>query len=439
VAGPDAAARKRYVAAELACYWPRSADAVMSLAIPGAAPAAPEPLPPRFELVPLPAWATDIAVEGHLLAPRQHVMPGGAEPWRDVDWWGAAWWYLSGAAERAHEERRGPIHSYSFRLNGWDPRMWERAWVNRIALFLRRWAAREARQDEHALLGPAPAAEIHLTHDVDAIRKTLAIRFKQSAFHVYNALRLGGRGELRQGLGKLSAAARFLLSDADYWHFDQIEAAETRAQVRSSFFVYGGDPGRRSLKQALLDPGYDVREDRLAARLRALASAGWRVGMHQSYDAWRDPAAMAREKARVEEALGARVTACRQHWLRFSWRDTWKAQQAAGLEADATLGFNDRPGFRNGAALSFRPWDTAGNGAMRLAATPLILMDSHLYDYGPGTGPADPARGIRRWIGEVEAVGGTASVLWHPHTLSPDYGWPAGFAALLAAMGKDAR
>lgn len=437
MARPDAAeARKRYVAVELGRYWPRSADAVLTLAIPAAPDPVPEPLPPRLELVSLPAWAADVAVEGSLLVPRQHAGPGGAERWRAVDWWSAAWWFLSGAAERAHEERRGPIHSYSYRLGGWDPRMWERAWVNRIALFLRRWAAREARQEEHALFGPAPAAEIQLTHDVDAIRKTLAIRFKQSAFHAYNALRLTGRGELRQGWAKLGAAARFLLSDADYWHFDQIEAAETRAQVRSSFFVYGGDPRRRSPVQALLDPGYDVSEDRLAARLRALASAGWRVGMHQSYYAWRDEAAMKREKARVEDALGARVTACRQHWLRFSWSDTWKAQQAAGLEADATLGFNDRPGFRNGAAVSFRPWDTACNGAMRLAATPLILMDSHLYDYRPGS---DPAREIRRWIGEVEAVGGTASVLWHPHTLSPDYGWPAGFAALLDAIGKDAR
>jgi hypothetical protein len=437
MAGPDALeARRRYVAAELAPYWPRSADAVAGLAIPAAPPAAPELLPPRFELVPLPDWAADVAVEGGLLVPRRHAGPAGSERWRAVDWWGAAWWYLSGAAERAHEERSGPIHSYSYRLAGWDPRMWERAWVNRIALFLRRWAAREARQDERALLGHAPAAEIQLTHDIDAIRKTLAIRFKQSAFHGYNALRLAGRGELRHALGKLGAAVRFLLSDADYWHFDAIEAAELRAQVRSSFFVYGGDPRRRSLVQALFDPGYHVREDRLAAKLRALAAAGWRVGLHQSYTAWRDEAAMAREKARVEDALGTRVTACRQHWLRFSWRETWKAQQAAGLEADATLGFNDRPGFRNGAALSFRPWDTARDGPMRLAATPLILMDSHLYDYRPGS---DPAREIRRWIGEVEAVGGTASVLWHPHTLSPDYGWPAGFEALLAAVGKSAQ
>lgn len=427
--------RKRYLAAELRRYWPATIDPVLSLAIP-AAPDAPESLPPRFEVVPLPAWAADAAVDGGLLVPRQHVVPGEAETWRRVDWWGAAWWYLSGAAERAHEEKRGPIHSYSFRLAGWDGRMWERAWVNRIALFLRRWAAREALQDERALLGPAPAAEIHITHDLDAIRKTVAIRLKQSAFHGYNALRLAGQGKLRQAGAKLGAAARFLFSTSDYWHFEAIEAAETRARVTSCFFVYGGDPRRRTLWHALLDPGYDVREERLAVKLRALAAAGWRIGMHQSYGAWRDAEPMAREKARVEEAIRAPVTMCRQHWLRFSWRDTWKAQQAAGLEADATLGFNDRPGFRNGAALSFHPWDTDRDSPMRLTATPLILMDSQLYDYRPGP---DPEREIRRWIGEVEATGGTASVLWHPHTLSADYGWPAGFAALLAAVGKDAR
>src|SRR5204863_250619 len=159
-----------------------------------------------------------------------------------------------------------------------DPRQFERAWVNRMYLFLRRWAAHYAQADEDRLLGPLPAAQIIITHDVDAIRKTPEIRIKQGAFHAWNGVRSAMGGHLAK-------------------------------------------------------------------------------------------------------AAGAELVACRQHWLLFSWGHTWCAQEAAGLRRDATLGFNDRPGFRNSAALEFEPWDFARERPCALHALPMVFMDSHFYDY----------------------------------------------------------
>ena len=431
--GSAADIRKRYLAAELRRYWVRGEDVVLRLAVPEAPPLETEPLPPRLRVVALPQWASDRGVDGGLLVAEQFIVPGAGETWQRVDWWGAAHWYLCGVAERDHERARGPIHSYSLRLRGWDPRMWERAWVNRIALFLRRRAARELEQDETRLFGTLPAPEILLTHDVDAIRKTAAIRLKQSAFHACNALRFAVRGRPGAAVERLAAAFRFFFGAADYWHFDEVRRVEEQARIRSCFYVYGGDPSRHSLKQALFDPAYDAREPRLACELRVLAEHGWQVGLHQSFEAWRDGSVMAEEMSRVAHAVGQRVTLCRQHWLRFSWRDTWKAQQAAGLEADATLGFNDRPGFRNGAALRFHPWDEEAGAPLRLESLPMVLMDSHLYDYA-GLADEERLREMRRWIEEVRATGGTATVLWHVHVLGRDYGWKPGFEALLALL-----
>ena len=65
--------------------------------------------------------------------------------------------------------------------------------------------------------------------------------------------------------------------------------------------------------------------------------------------------------------------------------------------------------------------------------TPLILMDSHLYSYSPlKPGPRRDA--MRRIVGEVRAVHGEATVLWHHHTLGPDYGWGEGFRELLEVV-----
>jgi len=95
--------------------------------------------------------------------------------------------------------------------------------------------------------------------------------------------------------------------------------------------------------------------------------------------------------------------------------------------------FNDRAGLRTGAALSWSPWNPRTGRPHTLHALPTVLMDSHLYDYQMLA--ADDRRAtMRAWLDEVVAVAGQAAVLWHPHTLSDDYGWREGFEELLVAI-----
>ena len=97
--------------------------------------------------------------------------------------------------------------------------------------------------------------------------------------------------------------------------------------------------------------------------------------------------------------------------------------------------FNDRPGFRAGGALNWVPWDSAAGNTHSLRALPTVLMDSHFYDYQPmSTGERQAA--LRKWLEEIVAVGGEAALLWHPHTITADYGWREGFQELLSCLEK---
>lgn len=417
------------MASALDRYWPQRADAVFALPVPSiASTAAGQMLPPPMTLVRLPEWADDLAADGGLLVPSCFTAAGG---WQHVDWWSAAHWYLHGTAERAHELRHGPIHSYSLRLRGWDSRIWDRAWVNRIALLLRRWAARQAGQPESALFGPLPSPEIVITHDIDAVAKTWPIRLKQSAFHCFNALRCVLRGQLSMAVDRIMKAARMLLVPGHDWQVETTIALEREAGVRSQLNLFAGKRTPTLPRQWLLDPSYDVSNPALACYFQSLAAEGWQLGLHQSFDAWQEASCMRAERERLETACGTPVRSCRQHWLRFSWQHTWTAQHAAGFTLDTTLGFNDRPGFRNGAALKFAP---LGDEA-EYAALPLVLMDSHLYDYAV-LDDSTRERAVYHWINEVRQVSGQCTVLWHPHTLSRDYGWTEGFRTLLAAITR---
>lgn len=419
-------------------YWPSGVEPIAALPIPTTEPGRTEQLPPPMVLVPLPPWAADLAPEGRILLPAFTLLPPQRQPsaadWQRTDWLAAAFWYLRGTAERAHERLHGPIDSYAFRLKGWDPRIWQRAWVNRIALFLRRWAARARQADEAQLLGPLPPAELILTHDVDAVTKTAAIRLKQSAFHLFNTARFALAGRPLAAAGRLLRAGRFLLGPGHYWRFDQILELERRHGVRSHFNFYGGPGGRqRTPRETLMDPAYCVEQPDLVRMIGRLRDDGWAIGLHPSFCARDDAQRIGDQRARLERIVGSPVTSCRQHWLRFSWEHTWNAQQAAGLRLDMTLGFNDRPGFRNGAAIRFHPWCHRARSAQQLEAIPLVLADSQLYDYRPENDKAVADR-IQPWLDEVREVRGVATLLWHPHTLSDDYAWGDGFRVLLELL-----
>jgi hypothetical protein len=225
-------ATRAWIVEALSRYWPKDRAAIEALPI-REAPQTSSTLADLHE-VRLPDWAADCGIAGMILVPALALAtaPNGTakdEQWRATDWWAAATWYLSGAAERAHEDAQGPIHSYSYRLGPLDARAFDHAWVNRIALFLRRWGAQNTNRDETELLGPRPVGRIQLTHDVDALGKTIAIRFKQSAFRSFRALRLSLRGELQRARSVAASAAAFAFGTGTYDRVSEVAKADEAA------------------------------------------------------------------------------------------------------------------------------------------------------------------------------------------------------------------
>jgi hypothetical protein len=415
-------------------YWPMDSEPISELPIEQQQPPPKVSGPLCLIKVKLPVWATEIGVNGHLLVPRE-VDTNEADPnntWKRLDWWLAAFLLLEAWHERVWEHENGPIHAYSFRLIGWDERAWQHAWVNRIGLFLRAWAIQRESESVKDRLGPLPKPEVQMTHDVDAVRKTLPIRLKQGIFNLFNAGRALRKGDLANTFGRLRYAYRFLFGQEDWWLFDSLLAAEQQTKIRATFHFHAG-PRPKTLKHWLLDPGYDLQAPRQRALLQQLNQAGHQIGLHPGFDSWQDPKKIFAARQSIEQAAGISVTHCRQHWLRFSWRDTWSAQTCAGLTQDTTLMFNDRPGYRTSSALSWRPWNPIEHHAHRITATPTVLMDSHCYDYQP-MAAQQRRQAIQRWLGECQAVHGKVAVLWHPHTLSEDYGWTDGFRDTLSTL-----
>ena len=362
----------------------------------------------------LPDWASDIVPKNKkgLFVPSQIDSPD----WRNYNWWLGASMLIKSSAERKHEIENGPIHSNSYKLDAKMMPSFDYAWTNRIILFLRRWWSYDNNILEKKAFSPIPKAIIHLTHDVDAVSKTLAIRSKQAIFSLYN--------------GRVKAAVKFLFSYGNYWQFEKITNLEEGYGYRSLWNFYGARGGFfRSLKEHIFDPAYNIGECRLKKQIRKLAAKGHKIGLHPSFDAWQDCNKMILEKENIEKSLGQKITAVRQHWLRFSFSHTWKSQKAAGLKHDFTLGFNDRFGFRNSTAFSFN------DPLSGIKVTPLLLMDSHLFDYS-NKNKQERYQAIDAILDELQITGGEGSVIWHQRVFHSDYGWGDTYEYLLKGMRK---
>lgn len=431
---PSAQAMRSHVLDSLSRYWPRRSDTVAALPVRDLGRRS-IVVPLALQRVALPKWASECGVNGELLVPIEAC--ADSDDWTQVDWWLAAFLLLECWHERVWEQRHGPIHSYSVHLNGWDERAWQHAWVNRVGMFLRLWAAREGHENASALSGPLPDAEFLMTHDVDAIRKTMAIRVKQGLFILFNAGRVLIHGNVAGATERLGHALRFLFGNEDWWKLDELVELESGAGVRSVFHFYAV-PGARSAKLWLFDPGYDVGQPRVRSFIESLSRNGFVAGLHPGFDTWRNSEAIAAQHGYMETGAGRTAIHCRQHWLRFSWQHTWRAQADAGLKYDTTLMFNDRPGFRNSSAIAWHPWDAEKASPHGITAQPTVLMDSHFYDYSR-LNAEERRRAIDAWLAEVRSVSGQAAMLWHPHTLTHDYGWAEGFKYLLGATAGNCR
>lgn len=402
---PSREEMRRHIISSFRRYWPKEEHDAALAALPVHEQQCVSPtLPPLPLAVRLPDWAADCGVAGTLLIPSEACPNQEAPRWQDVDWWIAAFLLLEAWHERLHERERGSVHSYSIRLKGWDGRIWDHAWANRIALFLRRWSARYNARTEPELFEPLPEAEFLVTHDVDAVEKTGAIRLKQTLFIGFNALRRLVRGDWKTGCSHIKRAFRFLLTGSSWWLFDDILALEYARNIRC--FNFFADERVPSLKHRLFDPCYNLAGARFRQLFAELRTKNFIIGLHPSFDSWNSAELMKTQRLRLEGVCGAPVRISRQHWLRFAWGSTLNALEKAGIELDTTLMFNDRPGFRaSSAALRWKPFDHERGDNYAMEVLPSVLMDSHFYDYNPMTDKAR-CQSIAYWIREVWAVGG---------------------------------
>ena len=250
--------------------------------------------------------------------------------------------------------------------------------------------------------GSAPMA-LFLSHDVDAVKKWTGKRV------LYELARSALR---RENPGPTVHSIAAGLRDRDpYWRFDELLELEAGFGFPSTWFFapFGGDYDRRA---RAIDPVYRRPDAELAAAFLRIREQSCEIGLHGVRNAFVDAAELRRQLEQLESHSGTRLDGLRFHYLMFRHRSTYAAAAEAGLRYDASRGFSDRAGFRDGMAA---PWFPFAEGS-DLVELPLHCMDG-LFLHAGDTETA--AAQVRETYRLARAAGGMFSFLLHPGCLDP--------------------
>ena len=147
---------QKHTISSLSQYWKNKSYLIAKLPIKRTVTNVRPGTPLKLVPILLPDWAKHCGVGNRLLVPAEcnpkKYYGNKSDLWKEIDWFLAIFLMLECWHERLWENKFGPIHSYSFKLRGWDKRAWEHAWVNRIGLFLREWAAHTKKKSKRHTL-----------------------------------------------------------------------------------------------------------------------------------------------------------------------------------------------------------------------------------------------------------------------------------------------
>jgi len=208
-------------------------------------------------------------------------------------------------------------------------------------------------------------------------------------------------------------ADRFRANDP-YDQFEYLSKLFRSLGIESRWFIMCAKRGAYDKIISYRNPAYQDR-------VKSLAS-DFDLGIHPSYASNSNPELISSERLALESVIGRPVGISRQHYLRMSLPDTYKALIKSGIREDYSMAFHDRVGFRASTCRPFYWFDVMADNFTELKIIPFQVMDITLRKYmdlDPG-GAFSKTAAI---VDTVRDVNGTFVLLWHNSSFYEEEGW----------------
>ncbi len=202
-----------------------------------------------------------------------------------------------------------------------------------------------------------------ITHDIDEVFQN------PSLFSTIR--RTGGILWRRQKLSAIPKiwSAHFHQRN-EYNTFDWMLSDQSNIE-KCIYFLVGGT--------TRYDTPYPLDTDEMKTIFRLCKERNYQIGIHPSYDCWRNKELLKTEKERLEQQINLPIIISRQHYLHFDFKKTPELLIQNKIQEDSSIGYRDKIGFRSGTGFGYRLYNFKNEAPFDFVEVPLIFMDSALF------------------------------------------------------------
>jgi hypothetical protein len=234
---------------------------------------------------------------------------------------------------------------------------------------------------------PKNDSRLFLSHDIDA---------------VYSAWQEDGKIALKQGkiFTFLKGIVLHFIGRPAWFNFESIANLEKRHRAKSTFFWITSN---KKIPGIGKNADYKIDSSRIQKAIEKLRLLGSSHGIHKSID----------HTSLKDEVIkmGFEIQSNRYHYLKFAFNNLIDEVNNSGLAMDASLGYAEVHGFRNGYSLPFVPFDLENKASAKFIEVPLVIMDATFSRYHKLSG--EEASKIILSFLEENKYNSVVSVLWH--------------------------
>jgi hypothetical protein len=192
-----------------------------------------------------------------------------------------------------------------------------------------------------------------------------------------------------------------------------MDFSEVNGQKSAFYFICGKTHPNK-------DADYKVEHPVMRELLRRIHMRGHEIGLHPSYNTYRDSYALCREadilrRVCSEEGIQQTEWGGRMHYLRWHHPSTMRAWYDASMTYDSSLGYADQVGFRCGTCFEYPGFDPVARNSLSLRIRPLIAMETTILSSNYlGLGPGESAKKkLEQLKQSCQTLGGVFTLLWH--------------------------